>query len=50
MKSCFPIEGLRATAEIREEKTIPIPTPEPASEIVARPAPINLADSRSKGG
>jgi len=30
-------------AETREEKTIPIPTPEPAREIVARPAPMNFA-------
>lgn len=41
------MEGLRATAETRDEKTIPIPTPEPEREIVARPAPINLADSKS---
>jgi hypothetical protein len=47
MKSCFPIEGFLATEETREAKTIPIPTPEPAREIEARPAPISLADSRS---
>ena len=31
----------------REEKTTPIPTPVPASEIVANPAPINLAESNN---
>ena len=41
------MEGLRATAETRAEKTTPIPTPDPAREIVARPAPISLADSKS---
>jgi len=34
MKSCLPIEGLRAPAEIREEKTTPIAPPEPVREIV----------------
>jgi hypothetical protein len=42
MKSCLLREGLRAVAETREEKTIPIPTPDPAREIVASPAPMNL--------
>jgi len=41
------MEGLRATEETREEKTTPIPTPEPAREMVASPAPISLADSKS---
>jgi hypothetical protein len=47
MKSCFPRDGLRAVAETSAEKTIPIPTPDPAREIVASPAPINLADCTS---
>lgn len=42
--NCFTIDGLRATEVIRAEKTTPIPAPTPASAIVERPAPINLAD------
>lgn len=38
-------EGLRATETIRLPNTFPIPTPAPASAIVAHPAPINLAPS-----
>ena len=47
MKSCFVRDGFRAVAETREEKTTPIPTPDPAREMVARPEPISLADSNS---
>ena len=36
--------GLREIAKIRDENTKPIPTPEPASEMVAKPAPITFAD------
>eukprot|EP01025_Chloroclados_australasicus_P004178 TRINITY_DN10_c0_g1_i13.p1 TRINITY_DN10_c0_g1~~TRINITY_DN10_c0_g1_i13.p1 ORF type:complete len:214 (+),score=2.80 TRINITY_DN10_c0_g1_i13:210-851(+) len=38
-------DGLRATAEIREPNTKPIPTPAPAKAIVAHPAPNTLAAS-----
>jgi hypothetical protein len=33
--------GLRATASNNEPKIIPIPTPEPAIDMVDKPAPIN---------
>lgn len=35
--------GLRETPTTREEKISPIPTPTPASALVARPAPISFA-------
>ena len=40
-KSCLVREGFRATDTTRAEKTRPIPTPAPANDIVAKPAPIN---------
>ena len=36
-------DGFRETPIINAPKTVPIPTPAPASPIVASPAPINLA-------
>ena len=36
-------EGFLDTPKTRAPKTVPIPTPAPASPIVANPAPTNLA-------
>lgn len=36
-------DGFREVPRTRAPNTVPIPTPAPASPIVARPAPINLA-------
>lgn len=47
-KSCFVKDGFRATAVIKEPKTIPIPAPHPARAIVAAPAPITFAASYIK--
>lgn len=45
VKSCCFNEGFREYPVISAPKTIPIPTPDPATPIVAAPAPINLAAS-----
>src|ERR1700733_1800338 len=39
--------GLRATALISDENTLPIPMPAPTSAMQARPAPIIFAEARS---
>ena len=49
MNNCFNKKGFLATEIIKPEKTVPIPTPDPAKEIVAKPAPINFALSTIKG-
>ena len=41
---CFN-EGFRAYPVISDPNTVPIPIPDPATPIVANPAPINLAAS-----
>jgi hypothetical protein len=40
--NCGPTDGFRAKPKISAPKTVPIPTPVPASEIVAKPAPMYL--------
>src|SRR5439155_12050580 len=45
--TCACDAGLRATALISAEKTLPMPTPAPTSAMQARPAPIILAEARS---
>lgn len=45
VKSCFTCSGVREYAEISAANINPIPTPVPAIDIVARPAPISLAAS-----
>lgn len=39
--------GLRAKPITKLPKTTPIPTPDPAKDIVAKPAPINFAASNN---
>ena len=41
---CFN-DGFRAYPVINDPNTVPIPTPDPATPIVANPAPINFAAS-----
>jgi hypothetical protein len=48
VKSCPLREGFLLTASIRPAKTTPIPTPDPATEIVANPAPRILAEASIK--
>jgi hypothetical protein len=43
VNSCLTINGFLEIASIKPAKTIPIPTPEPASDIVANPDPITFA-------
>src|SRR5947209_20106097 len=45
--TCPCAAGLRATALISAEKTLPIPTPAPTRAMQARPAPIIFAEARS---
>src|SRR6202040_2786052 len=45
--TCACDAGLRATALIKAENTLPMPIPAPTSAMQARPAPIILAEARS---
>lgn len=45
--NCLSNDEFRANATSNEPKTTPIPTPEPAKEIVAKPAPINLQPNKN---
>src|SRR2546430_14898262 len=45
--TCPCAAGLRATALISAEKTLPMPTPAPTRAMQARPAPIIFAEARS---
>jgi len=45
VNNCCFNEGFLAYPVIKAPKTVPIPAPDPATPIVAAPAPINLAAS-----
>lgn len=47
-KSSSRIRGLRANATTKAPKTTPIPTPDPATPIVAIPAPIAFPNCKTK--
>jgi len=42
----FSSFGFLDKADKKPANTIPIPTPEPANDIVAKPAPINLDNNK----
>src|ERR1700741_207766 len=48
--TCACAAGLRATALISDENTLPMPTPAPTRAMQARPAPIIFAEARSMCG
>jgi hypothetical protein len=43
INNCCPIDGFLDRPKIKAPKTVPIPTPVPARDIVANPAPIYFA-------
>jgi hypothetical protein len=43
INNCLCNPGFRDSPIIKDPKTVPIPTPDPAKAIVAKPAPINFA-------